>query len=137
MWDFFRPSRLKLLLTGALVVYLVISLFYLAPLSPARNIHQPPQMNFAEKGVALVAAPAVILVFPAIYVSSNVFTATGVSYSELLRSEGCVGCNSAVFDSPTRQSTPLGLATGIVFEILMLYCLACVVATLIHKAPRP
>jgi len=126
MNTFFKPSSFKIKLLLALVVYILISTFFLSSYNTTRS-KGPRELHTFDKVGMVVAYPAVFLAIPVFYIGENVFT-TETNLNSLMTDSGCTNCTSEEFHQPIKISTPFGLVTGLMVEILFLYAIACAVS---------
>jgi hypothetical protein len=126
MNTFFKPTSFKNKLLSALVLYIFMSTLFLASYNTTRSLGSRELHTFDKVGMA-IAYPALLLAVPAIYVGKNVFT-TETNLNSLMTDSGCTNCTSDEFNQPIKTSTPFGLVTGLIVEILFLYVIACAVS---------
>jgi hypothetical protein len=126
MDTFLKPSSFKIKVLIALSIYLLIGTFFLASYNTTRSMG-PRETNIFDKVGIIVAYPAVFLSVPGSYVGKNIFT-TETNLNSLMTDSGCTNCTTEEFNEPIKQTTPFGLITGLVIEILFLYLIACIVS---------
>lgn len=126
MNTFFKPSPFKINLLLALVGYVLISTFFLASYGTTRS-KEPRELHTFDKVALVVAYPAVFLSLPAFYVGENMFAAE-TNLNSLMTEGGCRNCTTDEFNEPLKTPAPIGLATGMIVEILFLYVIACMVS---------
>ena len=128
MMNFIYPTRFKILLAVALIVYVYGSIYYLTVFTCAR-CKEVPALNTLDKVGIAIALPTNLLIRPAIFVSHNIFTKDKTA-REFLRESGLVNADeltNPTLDKPIKTATPLGTVIGTVAEIVFLYFLACLI----------
>lgn len=125
MNNFFSPSRLKIKVMLALVLYVLIGNIFIASFNTTRSKGVDELSVFDMTGIMIIY-PAVYLNLPSFYVSEKVFT-DETTTREIMERDGMINGPppNVILDTPITHPTPLGYAVGLIVEILFLYCLAC------------
>ena len=123
---FFKPSPFKIKLFFALVIYIFISMIFLASYNSTRSKGSRELHTFEKVGIA-IASPSVFLTIPVFYVGANIFTTEG-SLNELWTDNGCRNCTQEEFNTPVKKSSAFGLISGLIVEIFFLYFIACFIS---------
>ncbi len=128
MYTFLEPSTFKIKVFLGLALYVIISTLFLTSYNTARNLSHRELGTFDKVGL-LIAYPSVFLSMPGLYVEQNSFT-TETDLDSLMADTGCTNCSSDEFNQPIKTFSSLGIAAGLIVEILFLYIVACTISSL-------
>lgn len=135
MKSFLFPTKLKVLMFGVLLVYVLLSVVFLASLNCSRC--SPEQHQALKERVELlkplifISIPGIFLATPFIYTSDHLFTQQ-TSVQDLLMASGMVDTGftneNPQLNQPISGPTTASYAAATLVELLFLYVLVCLIA---------